>query len=270
MNDLTKKIIQSVSGLFVFAIIPFIVGCSDSTSTENGQGQIKITMVDNPAEYEEVNVVVVRVEVHKAGADSNSNWVVLNNTETTYNLLKLRNGASAIIGTNSLESGHYTQIRLILGTGNTIVVNGVRFGLDVSSVSETGIKLNHEFDIQTGSLYELVLDFDVQHSIIFTGNERYKLSPVIRVVPLLKAGTISGKVLPIDAYASVDAINVKITISTIADILTGSFKLMAVEDGTYDVKITSKNPAYRDTTFINVYVAAKQNTNLGSIILNLK
>ncbi len=270
MKYIKDNIYRLFVALCLVAMVIFILSCSDSTSPENGKGQISITMVDNPADYEEVNIVVVRVEVHKAGADSNSNWVVLNNSETTYNLLKLRNGASAIIGTNSLEAGHYTQIRLILGTGNTIVVNGIQFGLDVSSVAQTGIKLNHEFDIKTGSLYELILDFDVQHSIVFTGNERYKLSPVIRVVPLLISGTISGKVYPIDANASVDAINVKTTISTIADLLTGSFKLMAVENGTYDIKITSGNPLYKDTTFINVYVAAKQNTDLGTILLNLK
>ena len=192
MNYLTKKIIQSVVGLFVFAAIGFIVGCSDSTSTETGQGQIKITMVDNPADFEEVNIIVTRVEVHKAAADSNSNWVVINNTETTYNLLKLKNGASTIIGNNSLDAGHYTQIRLILGTGNNIVVNGIRFDLEVSST--TGIKLNHEFDIQSNNLYELTLDFDAQHSIVYTGNERYKLSPVIRIVPANISGNILGNI----------------------------------------------------------------------------
>ncbi len=69
-------------------------------------------MVDSPSGYEEVNIVVTRVEVHRSGSDSSSGWFVINNNTATYDLLLLRNGASVVLGNHSLDAGHYTQIRV--------------------------------------------------------------------------------------------------------------------------------------------------------------
>ena len=270
MRFIKENLIRLVVFISFSTAALFILGCSDSTSPENGQGQIKITMVDSPAAYDKVNIVVTRVEVHKASADSNSGWYVINNNAATYDLLLLRNGASVVLGNSSLDAGHYTQIRLILGTGSNIVVNSATFSLDVSSSAQTGIKLNQEFDIQQGLVYELTLDFDAEHSIGLTGNGQYKLKPVIRVVPMIISGTISGIINPVITLASVYAIRGTDTVSTVADITTGSFKLMALVQGTYNVKVTSGNAAYNNTTIANVTVVAKQNTDLGTINLSLK
>ena len=59
------KFLQLAVFLSFSAIAFFVFNCSDSTSPETGQGQIKITMVDAPAEYDEINIVVTRVEVHR-------------------------------------------------------------------------------------------------------------------------------------------------------------------------------------------------------------
>ncbi|MCX6173706.1 MAG: DUF4382 domain-containing protein [Ignavibacteriales bacterium] len=268
MKHKKENLIRLVVTLSFFAIVIFIFGCS--TSPENVQGQIRITMVDAPASFDHINIVVTRVEVHKANADSSSGWVVINNVTTTYDLLTLRNGASAILGNTLLDAGHYTQIRLILGTGSNIVVNGTVFSLDVSSGAQTGIKLNHEFDIQQGLVYELTLDFNAEHSIVLTGNGQYKLNPVIRVAPMVISGTISGTINPVITKASVYAISGTDTVSTVADITTGTFKLMAVIQGTYTVKVVSGNALYNDKTIANVIVVAKQNTDLGTINLVLK
>ncbi len=270
MKDLRKKIFEfSIIGfLFVFAL--FIIGCSDSTSPDSGQGEIKITMVDAPAGFESINIVVTRVEVHKADVDSSSGWVIINNNMATYDLLTLRNGASAILGTNSLDAGNYTQIRLFIGEGSNIVVDGVSYPLDIPSGSQSGLKLNHEFQIQSGLIYELLLDFDAQHSIVLTGNGQYKLKPVIRVIPMVLSGTISGIINPITSLASVSSISGTDTVSTIAEISNGSFKLMGLLHGTYNVKVSSGIALYNDTTIVNVMVEAKQNTDLGTINLSLK
>jgi hypothetical protein len=225
-------------------------------------------MVDAPAGYDEVNIVVTRVEVHKASSDSNSGWFVINNNTATYDLLRLRNGASVILGDNSLDAGSYTQIRLIIGIGSNIVVNGVVYPLEIPSGEQSGVKLNHAFVIQDGLLYELLLDFDAERSIVVTGNGQYKLKPVIRVTPVVISGTISGKINPITAAGLVYAITGTDTAITIAEPITGSFMLMALGQQTYRVEVFSANPAYNDTTITNVIVVAQQNTNLGTINLS--
>lgn len=270
MKNTKINLIQLALFLSSFSIALYIFGCSDSTSPESGQGQIKLTMVDAPAGFDQVNIVVTRVEVHKSGSDENSGWVVINDKLETYDLIQLRNGASAVLGNNSLDAGQYTQIRLMLGSGSNIVVNGIVFSLNVSSGTQTGIKLNQEFDIQPGLLYELMLDFDAEHSIVYTSSEQYKLKPVIRVVPVAISGTISGKITPVITQATVYAVSGADTVRTAAEITTGIFKLMALLHGTYNLKILSGNVVYNDTTIANVTVVAKQNTDLGTINLQLK
>lgn len=247
-----------------------IVSCSDSTSPETGQGQLKITMVDAPAVYEEVNIIVTRVEVHKADAGQNSGWFVINNNAATYDLLTLRNGASVILGDNSLDAGHYSQIRLIIGTGSNVVVNGITYPLEIPSGEQTGVKLNHQFEIQSGIIYELLLDFDADRSIVLTGNGQYKLKPVIRLIPTEISGTITGKISPLSAAGYVYAISGTDTAGTIAEPVTGSFTLMALLQQTYRIEIFSANAVYNDTTVNNVSVIAKQNNDLGTITLSLK
>ncbi|MBU0473272.1 MAG: DUF4382 domain-containing protein [Bacteroidetes bacterium] len=270
MKYLVKKTFNfSILGLlFVSAL--FIIGCSDSTSPDSGQGELKITMVDAPAGYESINIVVTRVEVHKADVDSSSGWVIINNNIATYDLLTLRNGASAILGSNFFDAGNYTQIRLFIGEGSNVVVDGVTYPLEIPSGSQSGLKLNHEFQIQSDVIYELLLDFDAQHSIVLTGNGQYKLKPVIRVIPMILSGTISGNISPIITFASVSAISGTDTVSTFAEIFDGSFKLMGLMHGIYNVKVSSGIAIYNDTTIVNVAVVAKQNTDLGTINLSLK
>jgi hypothetical protein len=264
-----EKYIRLAVFLSFSAAAIFIFSCSDSNSPETtGQGQIKIAMVDAPAGYDEVNIVVTSVEVHKAGSDSNSGWFIINNSTATYDLLRLRNGASVILGDNSLDAGSYTQIRLIIGAGSNIVVNGVVYPLEIPSGEQSGLKLNHSFVIESGLLYELILDFDAEHSIVLTGNGQYKLKPVIRVVPLIISGTISGRINPISAAGYVYAISGTDTSCTIAEQIAGSFKLMALLQQTYRIEVFSANPAYNDTTITNVIVVAQQNNNLGTINLS--
>jgi hypothetical protein len=270
MIHLKEKYIRLAVFISFSAIAFFIFSCSDSTSPEAGQGQIKITMVDAPADYAEINIVVTRVEVHKSGFDSTSGWIVINNNTATYNLLTLRNGASIILGNHSLDAGTYSQIRLIIGTGSNIVVDGVVYPLEIPSGEQSGLKLNHAFVIESGNLYELILDFDAAHSIVLTGVGQYKLKPVIRVVPLLISGTISGQINPVSAAGYVYAINGTDTSCTIAEPITGSFKLMALLERTYRIEVFSANAAYNDTTINNVVVLAQHNTGLGVITLSQK
>jgi hypothetical protein len=270
VRHIKENLILLASFLSLSATAIFILGCSDSTSPETGQGQIKITMVDAPAGYNQVNIVVTRVEVHKGGADSNSGWFVINNNTATYDLLTLRNGANVVIGNGSLDAGNYTQIRLIIGAGSNVVVDGVSYPLEIPSGEQTGLKLNHTFDIQNGLIYELMLDFDAERSIVLTGNGQYKLKPIIRLVPVVISGTISGRINPVNVIASVYAISGTDTASTLADLTTGSFKLMALMHATYNVKVFPGNAAYNDTTIAGVIVVAKQNTDLGTINLSIK
>lgn len=245
----------------------FLISCSDdTTSPTTGNGSIKMYLVDSPASFDSVIIFVERVEVHRSGNDSTSGWFVINNTLRSFDLLQLVNGASAVLGDSVLAAGTYSQIRLILAEGNYVIDNGVKHDLTVPSGTQTGIKLNHAFTILPNTLYELLLDFNVDKSIHITGNNKYMLKPVIRCVPIVTSGIIAGQVLPLDAQAKVFTAVGTDTVTTYPDTL-GFFKLMGLPQGLYSVEINPLKPAYSDTAINNVQVSPNQVTDLGLIQL---
>ena len=180
-------------GALVVALA-FIVGCSGDEGTappSAGQGRLRIYLTDAPAAYEAVNIAVVRVEVIRSENDTAGGRFIINNTPAVYDLLQLRNGAQVVLGDTMLPPGQYEQIRLIIGDGSNVLVDGTMHPLEVPSGPQTGVKLNHTITILPDALYELTLDFDAARSIVVTGNGRYKLKPVIR----MQASQISGNKL---------------------------------------------------------------------------
>lgn len=245
----------------------FLLGCEDASSDSfQNSGNLKILLVDSPASFDSVIIFVKEVEVHHSGSDSISGWSSINSNPAFFDLIQLVNGASAVLGDSSLPPGDYTQIRLILNDGNYIIDNGIKHFLTIPSDIQSGIKLNHAFTIQPNTLYELILDFEVDKSIHISGNGEYIMNPVIRVIPLILSGSISGQVIPLDADASISAIIGLDTVVTYAD-SNGFFKLMGLPQETYSVELSPVNQAYKDTVISNVAVFVDQNTDIGTIVL---
>lgn len=261
-------IAKTLSWGMALSCLILMAGCSDSPTAPSAQGQLRLILVDSPADFEEVNIAVTKVEVHAAGSDSASGWITLSDTTATYDLLKLTNGANSIIGDKMLPVGEYTQIRLLIGTGSNVVVDDVSYGLDVSSA--TGLKLNHNFDIKVDYLYLLTLDFDAAKSVKPTNDGQYRLHPVIRVVANVVSGSISGTISPA-AIGSVITTTVGVvdTVSTVSDATNGSFMLVALPAGTYDVTIAPIGTGYSDTTITGVQVVPQADQDLGTIVLSV-
>ncbi|MCU7496301.1 MAG: DUF4382 domain-containing protein [Ignavibacteria bacterium] len=258
----------------LFALALLAAGCknddnSTTPQTGSGNGLLKIYMTDAPAHYSSINIQVTRVEAHQGGdtAGTSGSWLVVKDSTQNVDLMQLRNGVTAILGNTALPAGEYSQIRLIIGTGSYLVdENGIRHDLTVPSGSSTGLKLNHPFSLQDGVTYELTLDFDASKSILVTGNNNYKLKPVVRVEANALSGSVSGQVLPLDARVDVHTIAGNDTVTTYPD-NQGYFKLMALPESTYTVHIAHSETGYKDVTFSNVKVTKGQNTDLGTVTL---
>jgi hypothetical protein len=194
--------------------------------------------------------------------------VVRPDSASTYDLLALRNGVFVTLGFEDVvPSGHYDQVRLILGTGSTVVVDGVSHPLVTPSALQSGIKVNGSFDVPVDGLVEVTLDFDAAQSIVVTGNGTYMLQPVIRMMQSNMAGAIHGDLDPA-TEAQVHAIFGPDSISTLPDV-NGEFTLSALPAGVYNVAVdVDETAGYRDTTLINVVVARGQTTELGVITLS--
>jgi len=255
---------------FLVLFVVLIAGCSDdSTGPANGKGEMKIYMVDSPSIYDSVVVCISEVEVHTSGSAEGEGWIVLNDSTRYFDLLQLSNGANVLLGDAQLEAGNYTQIRLIVTGESYVIFHGIKTKMTIAGGIQTGIKLNHQFTIEAGVTYNLFLDFNAESSVHFQGNGSCSLTPVIRIVPGETSGSISGKVLPLEASAKIWTLAGSDTASTFPD-ESGYFKLMALPEGKYDVNFTVGDTTYADTTVTGVDVMAGSNTSMGTITLKEK
>jgi hypothetical protein len=239
-----------------------LCGCAATDTHRAPLGHLTIHLTDAPGDFEQVNLVVTRVSVHR----SDQAWETLKDETVTYDLMELRNGVFAVLAAGDVPAGHYTQVRLHIGEGTNVVVDGVAHPLFVPSGMQTGYKLVGEFDVPAGGDVEITLDFDAARSIVLTGEGDYILKPTARVIVGDQAGRIVGRLLPEGAEAEVLAMQgTEILQSTEAG-PDGRFVLAALPAGDYSVAI-HPSEGYRDTTLTEVAVTSGATTDLGDVEL---
>ncbi|WP_285571933.1 DUF4382 domain-containing protein [Geothrix limicola] len=177
--------------------LALFLGCGGSGSSRtSGMGTsatMNVHLVDGPiAGFQEVNVNIQKVEINSAGT-----WTTLGTPNRTVNLLNLVGGVDeTLISGATLPAGQYGQMRLILGSGNTVKLSdGTVQPLKVPSGMESGIKLIVNFDVAAGTTKDVWIDFDAAHSIqvIMAGaSGQYILRPTIWAFDKLVTGSIHG------------------------------------------------------------------------------
>lgn len=274
-----RKPLQFLCIALVAVTLTFI-GCdvANNADDNSGTGRMTVQLTDAPANYDAVYIDIQSVRVHFDGnleadeTDANEEaeddgWVTINDDPVRVNLLELRNGNTIQLGDEELETGEYHQIRFILGDDNEVVINGESHALTTPSAQQSGLKLNLDAEVEDGEVYNLLVDFDAGRSIVETGSGKYILKPVLRAVELEETGSISGIVDPIDFQTSVMAIANGDTLSTLtAD--DGSFSIIGVTNGTYDVEFVPSSNAYSDTTVVDVTVDEDEDVDLGTVALS--
>lgn len=249
-----------------------VAGCSggdggSGVTANAAPGTLGVSLTDAPAcGYDAVNVTVSKVRVHQSSsADENTaGWSDITlNSPKKINLLNINdptqlNGALESLGETSLPAGHYTQVRLVLvPNANSVVLstnppNTTEIPLDTPSAVQSGIKLVNEFDVPSGQRVDLLLDFDACKSIVVTGSGRYKLKPVIKVIPFVLNGIegfVDPSLLGSNVVVSAQRNNGEIVRATVPNPQTGKFFLARLPGlpqpgdypANYDVVITARN-----------------------------
>lgn len=250
----------------------FFSACSkdDSESDFNGNAFLSVRLTDAPASYEEVLINIEDVMIHYTPIEGQGSWQSLENVHTgTYNLLDFTNGLDTLLAEQELPAGTVSQIRLILGDGNMVKVDGEYFDMATPSANTSGLKLNLNSTFEEGFSYTLWIDFDAGRSIVKRGNGTYSLKPVIRAYTESKTGAISGVVSPPEAKPYVMAISESNdTTGTYADTLSGKFILSGLEAGIYAMKFMPVE-MYAKDSLSNVEVLTGEVTPLDTLFFDL-
>jgi len=164
-------------------------------------GRLSLSLTDKPThDYKEVWVTIQDIWVH-AQSDPEDSWTKILDVNRTVNLLTLANGVRLELGMVDLSPGHYTQMRLMIGTVNSVdpgqsanyIVDTKDqiHALKIPSGVQSGLKLVQGFDINEKSTTELIFDFDVAASVVATGNSgKYILRPTIHQIDDSQTRTI--------------------------------------------------------------------------------
>lgn len=273
-----------------FVLFAFVFSCdnSDSESINKGESTISVRLVDAPGDYDAVNVEIVDVRIKmdndSIDEDDNEGWISLEANSETVNLLDFTGGVSKVLVDRfPIPAGLLSQMRLVLGDGNTIVIRNdldepVVHNLKTPSAQQSGLKLKVNTVIEEGFAYDFVLDFDVDKSIVHAGNSgNIILKPVLYVSAKVNSGIIEGTVSPsnVPAKASVLVDDMgtpetddDIVISAYTD-SSGNFSLWGVPPGTYDVVIspTADGSDYADAIIEGVIVVKGEVTVIGDVIV---
>ena len=160
--------------------LPILAVCASlifSCKKENKQVPVQILLTDNPVAYDEVNVEITGIQVKMS--EDTTGWVSLDTDQGVYNLLELQNGLTDTIAKGNVPDGILKEVRFVLGSDNSVVVNGEEKPLTIPSGSESGLKVKIDKDLKE-TLNSFILDFDAALSIKEENGE-YKLRPVIKV-----------------------------------------------------------------------------------------
>jgi hypothetical protein len=253
ITGLTMVMIAICIGLTVF----LVSSCSKAKEKSN----LTVRMTDTAGNFDNVLIDLQGVEVTGSGGT-----IVTLGTQTgIYNLLDFTNGLNTVIATGGLDAGTISQIRLILGPNNSVMVDSNVFPLSTPSAMQTGLKLQVHQTFEPGVSYSILIDFDANQSIILKGNGEYQLKPVIRTVDFAVSGSIKGSITPAGLNVMVTADLNGTGYSTMANI-NGDFLIAGLPAGTYSVTLTPESPR-QPVTVTGIVVTVGNSTHMGAVAL---
>jgi len=246
----------------------------------SGKGTLKIYLTnvsgsykDPPGnfieEYLEINISISRIEGHIAEEEEEEEgkgdgyWATLMSWDPGYeiDLMDIEN-VSVLLASLNLKPNKYTQLRIFLDEEASLVLlrddSEVTETLEIPSCDQTGIKLNHPFEIVEGMITKLTILFNAEQSVVKKGNGEYLMKPVIGLssetystgeVPE-GTGTVSGNVSYYTstdlALTGIEGAEVELTggvyafANTTVTSADGSFILAGVPTGIYMLNVSAE------------------------------
>lgn len=250
----------------------------------NNTARVQLKLVDAPGDYLEVNVNIVDIQYNNS--DSETGWISFGKPEDypiNVDLTTLIAGNSLLLANQIMPSGMLKQIRLILGDGNTLKIEGheAMMVLNTPSAMQSGLKLNLNTTLDAGFSYTFILDWDVQKSVVMAGGSgMYNLKPVIRVNAEVNSGSIKGNVsgefLVNGLSVFNDLENAMVQVYTPNDVYVtetgtnsdGDFLIQGLAAGNYKLKIVNQE-AYDDYESPLISVTVGTVNTIAPIVLEI-
>jgi len=252
--------------LILILFAAFSLACSKDEKNDPPVSNpvLSVKLVDSPSSYDAVNVEIIGLE-----ANTGYGWISLAMDHTgVFNLLTFTNGSSLpLMNDTVMNPFTMTELRMILGLDNSVVVGGIPYELQTPSGQTSGYKVKMDpQQLVAGGIYHLVLDFNAEQSVHLTGSGKYMLKPVVQGFMENTIGAIAGTISPVNGAYYVEAMNATDTAGTYIMQSNGQFLLSTVKPGTYNVKVFP-NGGYIEKSVPDIVVVAGQTSQMGTVMI---
>jgi len=183
-------------------------GGGGGSSSSTPSATLNVGLADAPmsrAGVQSVFITVTGVEVHPTNG---STMTFSLKSPLTVDLLTLQHGNVApLVNSASVPAGSYDWMRLDLDTsvgkdyvlvcadGTTTCASPTQIALTIPSGAETGLKIVRGFTMPVNGAIHLVVDFNVNSSIVpIPNSSSWHMKPTLRVVQTDTVGSIAGTI----------------------------------------------------------------------------
>jgi hypothetical protein len=131
--------------------------------------------------YNAVNNNIRQISYHISGNPAEiTGWYDLETNPGIYNLINLITNDTQVVFDNIAATRAVSQIRILLGDSNTVLVDSVDYSLLSPTAPSSGLKLPTHTLTALDSANVIVLDLGLEQSVNHLGNGEFRLDPVIR------------------------------------------------------------------------------------------
>ena len=262
--------ILTIAAVSAFAFQSCNKDDDDNNNTNNPSGSattFKVRMTDAPGNFSGMNVQITSVDAMIDGE-----WVNLSNSSQTVSVLELANGDEEIIANdNTAQTGHYTKLRLTMGTDHTLSINDESgentFDLNMGVGVDNEVIIDIDRQVNSGSNSSVLIDFNVASSISGALGT-YWMSPVITWVENENTGVqgdMNGATQGVLTFTG----NGETYSSYIGE--DGKFMIRGMQSGSYDLMFQGMHEGQNtmdEMQMEDIVVTNGQITNMGAITFN--
>ncbi|MEB2783416.1 DUF4382 domain-containing protein [Algoriphagus persicinus] len=258
---------------YLIPIVSMLLFSACEGSDSSPKALLNLILIDSPAKWDSVFVEIegVDIEVLVQGRETQSQTFYLEykSGDKRIKISDLVAGNALLLGRSELPIGQIINATIILGNDHSMFLKEKKFDLALSDPSENKISLATSIDIEQGTSYDILLDLDLEKSIVQVSESplTYGLDPRFTLTKGAGTGKISGVIKPLTLYPALILTGEKDTFSTHTD-ASGKYNLR-VPAGSYEIYFDAKDDLYLDTAF-SVDVVERNDTLLIPVTLKKK
>ncbi len=133
---------------------------------------------DNATISDSTRQVIVQERERQRQQQGGDSWIRINIIKNnTIDLLKIK-GMDTLIATKEVQAGEYTQVRLSI---DKAVVGYSNNTTETAIIPSNEIKFVKTFNVLENKTTALIIDFDADKSVHFTGSEKVMIKPVVKL-----------------------------------------------------------------------------------------